>query len=522
MPSLFIDVQEQCLTERSTSETKYTALSYVWGKTTFTLTKMENLELLKQAHSLSATAPGIIIPNTVRHAMLLTASLGLKYLWVDCLCIVQDDLENIGRWLSAMTSIYANAYLTVIAADSEGAEQGIRGISPDTETRMIPLHTFRFPENPLQLRAFPESTADREISRTKWAERAWTFQEGFFSNRVLIFNGTMSWMCNGCYAEEGDSYHSDDSQYFISLKSHAMKYICQIRQINMGWTHYISTVPVFNMRSLTYDSDVMKAFAGVTDYYSSGMFVVNQKGFLYGHPLEFFEVSLLWQTESDAITRKRSPRGPSENMDRIPSWSWFGWQGPLDLTSWERYTMSSAPTPQVSIKKKCIKCGQQVVVRSMCCYTSDKPSLVWSISFEYFSSELIFKASMAEFYIVHVKEYKYSAIGHPNGEGDVIGQLVFNGGESWDFLQTDIEADVINEDQFCSSEPYQFILIAESRDRLDEHCEWELSEEYEGDECCYALCVRWDGDVAVRIGLAVISRTAWTEWDPEEVDVILR
>jgi len=105
---------------------RYTALSYVWGQTegVFKNVKSKRRKLFKDG-CLSKNWKKL--PATVKDAILLTEALAIPYLWVDRLCIVQDDKESLKHNISWMTSIYANAYFTIIATEGADDEFGLRG-----------------------------------------------------------------------------------------------------------------------------------------------------------------------------------------------------------------------------------------------------------------------------------------------------------------------------------------------------------------------------------------------------------
>ena len=60
--------------------------------------------------------------------MILTRTLGLDYLWVDTLCIIQDDEENKMKDIARIGSMYSSAHFTIIAADGDDADHGLRGL----------------------------------------------------------------------------------------------------------------------------------------------------------------------------------------------------------------------------------------------------------------------------------------------------------------------------------------------------------------------------------------------------------
>jgi hypothetical protein len=124
--------------------------------------------------------------------MRLTTFLKEKYLWVDSLCIVQDNENTKQLYLNAMPTIYANAYLTVVAADGINAAHGLRGMGYGSQPRSVPRSRIEFPTTKL-IEQF-HSSADG--GNSPWASRAWTFQEALFSRRMLVFDGLISWVCS--------------------------------------------------------------------------------------------------------------------------------------------------------------------------------------------------------------------------------------------------------------------------------------------------------------------------------------
>ncbi|KAM7220111.1 Heterokaryon incompatibility protein (HET) domain containing protein [Rhypophila decipiens] len=100
---------------RAGSLSKYAALSYCWGgHQALTATKL-TLEALESG------VPSSMLPTCLADAAKLTARLGLSYLWVDALCIVQDDPEELESQLGRLLDIYHGAYVTIVAEEDEPA-----------------------------------------------------------------------------------------------------------------------------------------------------------------------------------------------------------------------------------------------------------------------------------------------------------------------------------------------------------------------------------------------------------------
>ena len=304
-----VDVISGSLTTLSTSSPiTYVALSYVWGDVPMFKTKRSNIEVLLQPGALYNKGNGIVLPDTIRDAIHLVKALGERYLWVDCLSIIQDaDSEEIEIMLRAMARIYASADFTVVASDGNDAGHGLRGVGGPSRNR-IPS-----PQSYLHLRgAYPEDS--------KWATRGWTFQESLFSRRLLIFGSTVSWMCGRCEWREGahvirctkDNLAPEDIEW-PAERPHL--------GIPMGMMSLIPTIPSlgrwgmlvenFSSRDLTYEKDARAAFAGATEI----MDATFPDGLLYGMPKFFFDIALLWLPQDFVIRREDEP-----------SWSCMGWK----------------------------------------------------------------------------------------------------------------------------------------------------------------------------------------------------
>jgi len=108
-----IDLNNLCLVNID-GGVEYVALSYVWGK-------REQLELrednYKQLHLPNALADiKHMIPHTIKDAMTACSKLQIRYLWVDAVCIQQDNKEDKNKIVAYMHRIYAGAKLTLVVS----------------------------------------------------------------------------------------------------------------------------------------------------------------------------------------------------------------------------------------------------------------------------------------------------------------------------------------------------------------------------------------------------------------------
>ena len=135
----FIDVIDHCLV-RGESRSKYAALSYVWGRVKFLRTLRENVERLEKPRALNLTEFYDKIPWTIRDAIETVREIGLRYLWVDSLCTVQDDTTGEkAEAISKMDIVYGAAFVTIVAATGGSADAGLPGVRSGTRENRQPI-----------------------------------------------------------------------------------------------------------------------------------------------------------------------------------------------------------------------------------------------------------------------------------------------------------------------------------------------------------------------------------------------
>lgn len=155
LPARVIDVQEGCVVSlRSTDpDTRYVALSYVWGQAVQYRLLKANKDKMMTPGFLSSDSIRDQIPRTIRDSMAVVAGLGLRYLWVDALCIIQDDADDTNEEIYRMDAIYEGSIFTLIAASGTHADAGLAALharngSQEVETiwpgvRMTAIHNVK-------------------------------------------------------------------------------------------------------------------------------------------------------------------------------------------------------------------------------------------------------------------------------------------------------------------------------------------------------------------------------------------
>lgn len=322
---ILMDVERQCLVRRSSS-CKYLALSYVWGNAQNMVpfqTTQKEFPSLCQDGAFTSSHGYNRLPRTIRDSMVLCKKMGLRYLWVDRFCIVQDDADNKSEQLKAMASIYANAYFTIAACEGTNDGFGLPGIGED-RPRSRPFWVFNFGSTFRMISMDPTRSFGWDKShQAPYHSRGWTFQEWELSPRILAFHhNTVSWLCHMTEEQENGCPSSHKS----------LPGSTGLRLLSSGLDlpSYTPVVETYSHRELTYQDDILKAFSAVIAVMGRSM----SGGIFFGLPEISFDSALLWKP------RKKYAGKTSSTGRRIgfPSWSWAGWNGGIDTSIWSKST----------------------------------------------------------------------------------------------------------------------------------------------------------------------------------------
>ncbi|KAK0744559.1 heterokaryon incompatibility protein-domain-containing protein [Apiosordaria backusii] len=162
---------------------RYIALSHRWGQTQPLITTKNTLDNWKQ------TIPWDAVPQAFRDAIIVTRKLGIRYLWIDSLCIVQDDHQDWSEQAPEMCSVYSNALLTISATRcDEGCTDTLFADFQHTVT------VLGDPSITVAVRA--EGPHVSSSTHYPLLQRAWVFQERLLSRRILHFGfDELNWEC---------------------------------------------------------------------------------------------------------------------------------------------------------------------------------------------------------------------------------------------------------------------------------------------------------------------------------------
>ncbi|KAB5583005.1 heterokaryon incompatibility protein-domain-containing protein [Coniochaeta sp. 2T2.1] len=177
------------------TDARYAALSYCWGKAQTCLTTSTTVQTHK------AGIPLASLHKTIRDAVLTTRELGIPYLWVDALCIIQDSDSDKAVEIAKMGDIYTNAAVTISAAGARDCDEGFLTTRLDIEERYDQKSeklSYLCPDGSVGSIYLVPTGHDALNDKHKETiyERAWTHQERMFSPRMLTYgHRKLSWQC---------------------------------------------------------------------------------------------------------------------------------------------------------------------------------------------------------------------------------------------------------------------------------------------------------------------------------------
>ncbi|KAF5674674.1 heterokaryon incompatibility protein [Fusarium heterosporum] len=324
-PERLIDVVQNCIVAPPGSGIRYVALSYTWGLGKNLKNTKSTLLELQQLNSLNSPHFAAQLPETIKNTIDLVKELGERFLWVDALCIIQDEPASLVRNLNQMQLIYASSVFCIMASTGCGAEFGLRGLKGLSPARNLELYVYDLADGERLIEVDHAVTQD-PTAGTKYSyhQRGWTFQEWLFSRRRLVFNhGPLIWQCQCARWRETSRVNPEaDSRWALNSRARESA----LDPSPSIWD-FMSLVPGFNTKSLTMQEDAPRAFAGI----QAMLHRVHPGGLLYGLSEFFFEVALAWSSLYDNVERRQGSDGSKGVDDGLPSWSWLGWSGRVNF-----------------------------------------------------------------------------------------------------------------------------------------------------------------------------------------------
>ncbi|KAG1840625.1 heterokaryon incompatibility protein-domain-containing protein [Suillus subluteus] len=292
---------------------RFVALSYLWGGTGEEYwTTRANLKRRRAQGGLDIS----VLPGTISDTIQLVRQLGERYLWIDALCIVQDDPKDKAVQIGVMELIYGSSAFTIFAAGGTSAHDPLPGIRPGTRDPKQQIAKIQG----LHL-AVPLVLPRESITSSAWDTRGWTYQELMLSRRRIFLTPYH------VHFECGEDVWSEDviaESINIPWDSHPLKYggAGGFTGRTIYMVHYMSIIGKYTQRKLTMESDIVNAVTALINAMTKGFKLAGgypDQAFRFGMPLIDLELALVWQpTANTSCMRRISGDG---DMTPWPSWS---------------------------------------------------------------------------------------------------------------------------------------------------------------------------------------------------------
>jgi len=173
----------------------YVALSHCWGTFVGLPGQSEDCRTLR--HNIDTRLEKIDmsrLPKTFQDAIRVTRELGKRYLWIDSLCIVQDDEEDWAREAKTMETVYSMAYCTIAATSSISSAGGFLGSRPKRKYLKIKME-LKGLKTPMYVCEMIDNF-HQDVEESVLNKRGWVLQERALSRRIIHFSATQTyWEC---------------------------------------------------------------------------------------------------------------------------------------------------------------------------------------------------------------------------------------------------------------------------------------------------------------------------------------
>ena len=521
-----VDVQDYRIIPATLAK-KYVALSYVWGPT---MTPVLTRDTILQCCSIGGLND-LMVPQTIMDAVQLVRSIGMRYLWVDSLCIEQDDDNKKQQQLTIMDSIYASAELLIVAAAGSDANAGLPGIGS------TPRRILQGIENISGVQLITaQSPVQQVLKWSAWNRRGWTFQEAVLSRRALVFTESLVyWCCQVTTWREDMSIESTVPGLALNETNSLWPHQFGVRvTYKCRTSSYCQLAQDFSPRALKEESDVIWAFIGILRQQKSRF----PKGFIWGLPYERLDATLLW-SECSPCVNFHSQRAShllnskcSRYLLKYPSWSWLStnqgvsfkdtcgdtivsnvtWDDPLNFGDerWTTYLRS------MSLEDSEDRNEENRMVNFLASSTSEQDIMDFGLlHFTAQTAVLTLSQAQKSGFDTYPPNRKVEAIIY-SPERKPIGKLI-------------VPFQFFNEK---SERTGEFVLLSSNAEpKVDVKCKLVI----EGDDrggvehvkgCSHIqsrniMLIEWDGDVAYRRGLATIYKAIWDDIETEIKTIVL-
>lgn len=287
----------------------YCALSHRWGNLDYSKTTEANLAVYRQ------NIPYNNLPKTFKDAILLTIKLGFTYLWIDALCIIQDNFLDWESQAPLMGAIFRDAICTIVAHSAESSSCGF--LSPIDGSGIVELRSSPLEStivNEKMYLGLPQGFHGT-LTTSHVSSWGWVQQELILSKRLLhLSRGSAHWECPHT-SEPKPLGFTTEAQMHSAWRKHRMRHLEQ--DLEGSWVDFVED---YSACKLTYEKDRLVAIDGIAQVWMKSLASQTTPIYRSGHFMQDPR-NLLWAATSQQESKNES----------LPSWAWASIGGPVQF-----------------------------------------------------------------------------------------------------------------------------------------------------------------------------------------------
>jgi hypothetical protein len=324
---------------------RYVTLSHCWGKNVPKRLLISNMTALKSSIDLHE------LSETFQDAIKVAAHLGVRYIWIDSLCIIQDSKQDWLQESGQMSSVYSGSLCNIAAtSSSSGSESFFHYRDP---ILILPL-TVDLGVDSFIIHSDLNKLWKSEIEESPLLQRAWVCQERLLSPRNLHFGSTqIFWECDTRILCERHPLAMPDYSVASIYPSPRLNPTLMARHLNeeqddatefkenplQGYGTWNGIVSMYSRCKLTMENDKLVAISGIARKFGQAM----RDEYLAGLWRRELPAQLLWYIDRDF------PRARPESYI-APSWSWASTSGRIIFDNNDKYKPAFNPATANAIE----------------------------------------------------------------------------------------------------------------------------------------------------------------------------
>jgi hypothetical protein len=330
-------VQYPCLSDPNCNKplrVPYVALSHRWGSARHLIATSSTLAQLERG------IDTLTLPQTFRDAAQLTLHLGMQYLWIDALCIVQDNPDDWLHESQKMGDVFMNARVTLAVHCAQDDSEGflLHALAKRTALK----HNVKGYAVGICLPPDPES----DVTNSKLSKRGWVLQERFLASRCIHLTTGQIYLesAEGILCEDGSMLDHQDRTKFLSpdnslhsskpssARFHSPHSLLEVRDA-LGFPssysetqsppltgttlEWLDVIEMYSRCELTKEADKLIAISGM----ARKIHGTRKQRWCAGIWSDYICQGLLWLPTTSGLAKP--------TQQRAPSWSWAAWDGPI-------------------------------------------------------------------------------------------------------------------------------------------------------------------------------------------------